>query len=111
MEDKIYWGYLYDFYGELLNEHRRSIFESYVIDDLSLSEIAEIQGITRQGAHDVIKRSIAALEEYESKLKLLERFLAIKENAENISKLCGEKPTENIFEEIKSLSDSIVDKL
>lgn len=110
MEEKIYWGYLYDFYGELLNEHRRTIFESYVMEDLSLSEIAELSGITRQAAHDVIKRSVAALEEYESKLKLLEKFLSIKESAEKISSIC-ENEKASAFTDIKKISDSIIEQL
>ena len=43
---------LYDFYGELLTEHQRSIYEEAVFGDLSLSELSESYGITRQGIHD-----------------------------------------------------------
>ncbi len=76
--DKIYQGLLYDFYGELLNEHRRAIMEDYLFSDFSESEIAQDQQITRQAAHDLIHRSVKALEEYERKLGLLEKFLAAK---------------------------------
>ena len=47
---------LYDFYGELLNEHQRGVYEDAVFNDLSLSEIADEYGISRQGVHDLIKR-------------------------------------------------------
>ena len=47
---------LYDFYGELLNEHQKEIYEQFVLEDLSLSEIAQGAGISRQGVHDLVKR-------------------------------------------------------
>ena len=53
MEEKVRQGYLYDFYGELLNEHQREIYESFVMEDLSLAEIALAKGISRQAVHDV----------------------------------------------------------
>ena len=56
MEEKIEQAYLYDFYGELLNEHQRRIYEDFVFNDLSLGEIANEEGISRQGVHDMIKR-------------------------------------------------------
>ena len=56
MEEKIEQAYLYDFYGELLNEHQRRIYEDFVFNDLSLGEIADEEGISRQGVHDMVKR-------------------------------------------------------
>ncbi len=56
MEEKIEQAYLYDFYGELLNEHQRKIYEDFVFNDLSLGEIADEEGISRQGVHDMVKR-------------------------------------------------------
>lgn len=87
MEEKVRQGYLYDFYGELLNEHQREIYESFVMEDLSLAEIALAKGISRQAVHDVIRRCTRTLEEYESKLRLMEKFLHIKGSAEEILKL------------------------
>ena len=46
---------LYDFYGELLKDNQKEVFENYVLDNLSLSEIAEERGISRQAVHDMIK--------------------------------------------------------
>ena len=60
-------GLLYDFYGELLTEHQRQIYESCVFDNLSLGEIAQDFGISRQGVHDLIKRCDKALQGYEEK--------------------------------------------
>ena len=75
MEKLVRQGMLYDLYGELLTEHQRSIYGGLVNDDLSLSEIAEIHGITRQGVHDLIKRCDRILEGYEDKLHLLAKKL------------------------------------
>ena len=75
MEKLVRQGMLYDLYGELLTEHQRSIYGELVNDDLSLSEIADIHGITRQGVHDLIKRCDRILEGYEDKLHLLAKKL------------------------------------
>lgn len=55
MEKIVEQGLLYDFYGELLTKHQQSVYEDVVFNDLSLSEIADEQGITRQGVHDLIR--------------------------------------------------------
>lgn len=86
--DKIYTQtMLYDFYGELLTEHQRRVYEDAVYNDLSLSEIAQEQGISRQGVHDLIKRCDRILQDYESKLHLVERFSKAKETVDEIRRL------------------------
>ena len=72
---------LYDFYGELLTKHQKDVYEQFILEDLSLSEIAEGAGISRQGVHDLIRRCQKALEGYEAKLHLVERFLSVREKA------------------------------
>ena len=59
---------LYDFYGELLTEHQRQIYEDVIFNDLSLSEAAQERGISRQGVHDMIRRCSRILQGYEEKL-------------------------------------------
>lgn len=71
-------GLLYDFYGELLNEHQKQVYEDLVYNNLSISEIAESYGISRQAASDLIKRINRLLEGYENKLQLVSRFARIK---------------------------------
>lgn len=91
--DKLYeQTMLFDFYGELLTEHQRRIYEDAVYNDLSLSEIAEEQGISRQGVHDLIKRCDRLLLEYERKLHLVERFAKTKEAVKEIQRLAEEAP-------------------
>ena len=75
---------LFDFYGELLTEHQKSIYEDVVFGDLSYSEVAEEKNISRQGVHDLIKRCNKILEDYEAKLHLVKKFLIIKEKVEKI---------------------------
>ena len=64
MEEKLEQAYLYDFYGELLNEHQRQVYEDFVFNDLSLGEIASEEGISRQGVADLIKRCNKKLLDY-----------------------------------------------
>lgn len=78
---------LYDFYGELLTQHQQNIYEDAVYNDMSLSEIAQEQGISRQGVHDLIKRCDKILQDYESKLHLVERFMGAKEKIHEIEQL------------------------
>ncbi len=80
LEKLEYKGMLYDFYGELLTEHQKKVYEDAVFQDLSLSEIADDQGISRQGVHDLIKRCDKILDDYENKLHLVEKFSKIKRN-------------------------------
>lgn len=90
-------GLLYDFYGELLTEHQQSIYEEAVFNDMSLSEIAEDAGISRQGVHDLIKRCDKILLDYESRLHLVERFEQAKGKISEIVALTGcSEETEDI---------------
>lgn len=66
---------LYDFYGALLTEKQRTYLEMHYLNDLSLSEIADEAGISRQAVHDILRRAEKILEQYESELKLVERNL------------------------------------
>ncbi len=70
---------LYDFYGALLTEKQRSVMSLYHEENLSLSEIAEEYGISRQGVHDTLKKAEQALEEYERKLKLVDKLMRTEE--------------------------------
>lgn len=114
MEKKVMQTFLYDFYGELLTEHQQSIYEDFVLNDLSLSEIAEEAGISRQGVHDLVKRCDRILEGYEEKLHLLERFLNTKEKIMQIRTLVRNYQSQNeaeIMTQIESLSNEILEEL
>ena len=74
----------FSFYGELLGEKTKKIFEDYVANDMSLAEIAREYGLSRQGVYDVVKRCGAKLYEYEECLHLAERFQQMEEQVESI---------------------------
>lgn len=81
---------LLDFYGELLTERQRSCYDLHVNEDLSLSEIAEQSGISRQGVWDNIRRAEQALREIEEKTGLVRRFTALRQGLVSIEKQVGE---------------------
>ena len=81
---------LYDFYGEMLTEHQKQVYEDAVYNDMSLSEIAEEYGISRQGVHDLIRRCDRILQEYESKLHLVKKFMEAKEKLNELEALTRE---------------------
>ncbi|MCO1601121.1 putative DNA-binding protein [Desulfosporosinus nitroreducens] len=65
---------LVDFYGPLLTEKQRNVWDLHYQQDLSLTEIAEVEHISRQAIHDLLKRTERILDEYEDKLGLVQRF-------------------------------------
>lgn len=114
MEKKVMQTYLYDFYGELLTEHQRMIYEDFVLNDLSLSEIAQEEGISRQGVHDLVKRCDKLLENYEGKMHLLERFLNTKEKITKIRALAQNYQNKNeaiVMAEIAAISSELLEEL
>jgi len=113
MEKIVEQGILYDFYGELLTEHQRKIYEDAVYHDLSLSEIAEMQGISRQGVHDLIRRCDRILEDYEEKLHLVKRFYEMKENIHRIKTLAEDNSLslEQMRKELKKLAGEMMEAL
>ncbi len=117
MEKIVRQSMLYDFYGELLTEHQKSIYEEVVNNDLSYSEIARINNISRQGVYDMIKRCDKILEDYESKLKLVDKFLRaeeqvkkIKECACQLKRMNSDERLNRKINEIEVYSDSILDE-
>ncbi|MBO5743077.1 MAG: DNA-binding protein [Clostridia bacterium] len=77
-------SYLLDFYGNLFPKKQREILEMYYQDDMSLSEIASVTDMTRQGVYDNIKRGEKEIISLEDKLKLMDRFLEISNSLDNI---------------------------
>ncbi|MCI5903356.1 MAG: YlxM family DNA-binding protein [Blautia sp.] len=107
MEKFVEQALLYDFYGELLTARQRQVYETVVLEDYSLSEVAEELGISRQGVHDMIRRCNHILEEYEAKLHLVEKFLNIRKQVQKIHALADEKG----IEEIGRISNEILEEL
>ena len=78
MDERTRYNLLYDFYQGLLTNHQRIVYESFIIEDLSVSEIADRYNISRQAVSDALIIIQKKLGSYEEKLKLLEKFLLIK---------------------------------
>lgn len=113
---------LYDFYGQLLTEKQQEIIQLYYSHDLSLGEISEQLGVSRQAVYDTIKRTEKILFEYEEKLGLVQKFVATNERVEKIVKIVEEieknkrliesKPDYVIEEmaKIKKIANEILEK-
>lgn len=109
---------LYDFYGELLTPHQKMIYEEYVLDNFSVSEIAKEHNISRQGVHDQLKRVDRLLNEYESTLHLIDRFMKIKNKVNEISSYSKQvlsaddlDTAKELVGRINSISNAIIDEL
>ena len=112
IEKYINQGILYDFYGRLLTVHQQRIYEDVVFNDLSLSEIAENEGISRQGVSDLIKRCNKALVSYEEKLGLIKKFDETKSYVKKIQRIVGiyqNIKDEKLIIEINELLSKILD--
>ena len=86
---------LFDFYGELLTDRQKEFFDLYYNEDLSLAEIAENAGISRQGVRDVIVRAEAAMQEIEDKTGIIKRFEAQRPHLDIIESAAAEIKTIN----------------
>ncbi len=89
MYDPVEQALLFDFYGELLTEQQRKIYQEVYFEDYSPSEVADGEHITRQGVHDMLRRTQKALDEYEARLGLVERSKKLREISDSIEKAAG----------------------
>ena len=80
-------GFLLDFYGVLLSDRKRSVMDMYYNEDLSLAEVAEEIGISRQGVRDVIKKAEEDLLFYEERLGLAKKMQNAEKEASELSRL------------------------
>lgn len=113
MEKIVERSLLYDFYGELLTDHQKMIYEDAVFEDMSLGEIAHEYGISRQGVHDLIRRCDNSLLEYENKLHLIQRFMIIKDRIRQIDVLTEDEglSRRELAERIRHISGQILEEL
>ena len=114
MERFVEQALLYDFYGELLTENQKQVFEDVVLNDYSLTEVAEEKGISRQGVHDLIRRCDKILLQYEEKLNLVHKFTLTKEMVSQIEALSARTEGtdyEKNLNEIHLLAENIMKEL
>ena len=102
--DKVYeQTLLFDFYGELLTDKQKNVCRMHLLEDLSLGEIAQELGISRQGVHDALHRAEASLVEYESKLHMVQRFLTISQQVEELQEMAKVGQLEKGLERIREI--------
>ena len=110
---------LFDFYGELLTDRQKEFFDLYYNEDLSLAEIAENYGITRQGVRDVIVRAEAYLTEIEDKTGLIRRFHTMQDQLKEVAACAvqiraindarlNDRELEDLAQRIQSLTDILI---
>ncbi len=115
MEERTKTALLYDFFGELLPQKQREYFELYYNDDLSLSEISALTGVSRQGVRDGIAHAVSSLEEYEDKTGIVTVFSGVKSKLRSLHSMTEmliralpdgdeRKTAEKILDEIDSIS-------
>lgn len=98
---------LYDFYGQLLSRRQREVMELYHEENLTLAEIADEFGISRQGVHDALKNAEKSLNGYESKLGLVAKFQASTDAVHEIDNIINDIVQENTY----ALPDEVITKL
>ena len=102
---------LYDFYGELLTDRQKEFFDLYYNEDLSLSEIVENNGISRQGVRDVIVRAEGIMQEIEDKTGLIRRFMQMQGNLNAIQEAAEELKTINYRQYENPRVDALVETI
>ncbi len=107
MEKIVEQGRLYDFYGELLTDHQKRVYEAAVYEDLSLSEIAEREGISRQGVHDLLRRVTNTLKSYEDRLHMIARFDRISASLGELKQTVPADADRRIFGIIDRIEDDL----
>lgn len=105
-EETLYRTMLFDFYGELLTAKQKEYFDLHYNADYSLSEIAEMTGISRQGVWDIIKRAEETLRKTEEKTGLIRRF---QENQEAVAEM--ERTVSRLMEHTDGKARALVEEL
>ncbi len=108
MEKIVEQGLLYDFYGALLTEHQRDVYEKVVYDNQSLAEIAETEGISKQAVHDLVRRTTELMRGYEKKLGMIARYRNLQDHAEQLESISAEEGIPKEFaDKVLAIADEI----
>ena len=108
MEKIVEIAVLFDYYGKLLSDKQYNVVDQHCNEDLSLREIAEINGISKQGISDILSRAEKKLRFYEDELKLISKFEKINSNLREISLLIEKSKIED--SSLQSILDIIQKK-
>ncbi|MBR1746635.1 MAG: RNA polymerase subunit sigma-70 [Clostridia bacterium] len=105
--DKIYCGELNAYYGSVLNDHQREVLRLYYDCDMSLAEIAELYGTSRQAVREGIARSTEKLRQYEEKLGLIKKVKSLSGRLEHIIKVIDNEEKAEIKSKLSALLKDI----
>lgn len=97
---------LADYYGGLLTEHQLKIVRGYYDEDLSLNELAEETGVTRQAVYDILRRAGDKLKDYEAKLGLVSKITCLISRIETVMVSTDTKTAQTlreILDEVKEI--------
>lgn len=94
---------LLDYYGGLLPEKQRRLVEYYYCDDLSLAEISETEGITRQGARDAIVRAVAKMKQFEDAVGFVKKATSVRDALDKFAISRDDKEFDNLCEAINNM--------
>ena len=115
MAKNLDYAVLLDYYGDLLTEKQRDIMQLYYYEDLSLSEIAENENITRQAVRDNLKKGERKLFDYEEKLEIMkkkkmqeEQIAIILSEISSLTKNSTDKEVEEVLEDVKNKLNCLV---
>ncbi len=112
MDDKMFeMTLLFDFFGELLTDKQRDYFDLYYNEDLSLSEIAEQRGISRQGVRDIIVRAEHTLRELEEKTGVVKRFGNMNKLIDELENDAGAILSLSEDEDVRGIAENMIVKL
>ena len=107
MDKTLEMSLLFDFFGDLLTDKQKECFDLYYGSDLSLSEIAEISGISRQGVRDMLVRTEAALREVEEKTGVVARFRRLQGKVASLEKEVGVLLSSELTEEARAAAEKL----
>ena len=102
---------LFDFYGELLTKHQQEVYQEVVFDDVSYSELAQRDNVSRQSIHELVRKCDRTLEAYEEKLGLVERFESIRKNVSLIRQTLDQQESSPEKDAILKITDQILKEL
>ena len=102
MDKNAYTAWLLDFYGAMLTERQRYILSQHLDEDFSIAEIARLEGVSRQGVFDTVKKAEAQLLQMEEKLGLLKRFFSLRDAAQRAHDMIKAGNPEGAGREIQS---------
>ena len=111
MERFVHQTLLFDFYGLLLTDHQRAVYEDVVCNDIGCSEVAAREGVSRQSINELVRKCDRTMEGYEEKLHLVGRYLAVRDQLKMLKKRIGETASEAEAGELTAICDRILEEL